>query len=195
MEKEIKSNEWLLHRFLEQKDFSSLSHSEKKKIEDLISEEEYAIRRLLIITAEEENEGLVPLPLILSGKNKGIVIPLHQAVLAIVATVLVMLFLKFPYSNLDAIKRPENIKYVSVTDTIKEIEYVYDTIYKEIVKTKLVEKTVYIPQTRIKSNEVLNAPNSYQIPDLKTLINEVDGSESLAEDVSIGLLPNMVYRD
>ncbi len=206
MEKDIKSNEWELQLLLEQKEFNELSASEKNKVEKLITEEEYSIRRQLIIATEKESEKLVPLPLVLPSKKTGIVIPLYQALLAIAATVLVMLFLKFPYSNIEAINGSEEIKYVSITDTIKEIEYVYDTVYKEIEKAKIVEKKVYVPQTKIKyietysktdlaSKEILNAPNSYQKPDLKTLINEVDGSESLADEPASNLFPIIMYRD
>jgi len=206
MEKDIKLSEWELQQLLEQKNFKELSASEKSKLKGLVSEDEYSFRRQIIVATEKEDETLVPLPLVLPTKKGGLVIPLYQALLAVAATVLVMLLLKFPYSNLEQTNESDQIKYVSVTDTIKEIEYIYDTIYKEIEKTKVVEKKVYVPQTKIEyvkvyseagieSREVLNAPNNYQTPDLKALINEVDGSESLANDPTSNLFRVKMYRD
>lgn len=206
MEKNVKPNEWELQCLLEQKNFKELSAPEKRIVKELITAEEYEIRRQLIIEVKKESENIVPLPLVLTKKKVGVVIPMYQTVLAIVATVLVMFFLKIPYTNMEYLEGSENIKYVSVTDTIKEIEYVYDTIYKEIEKTKTIERKVYVSVPKIKyveinkafnseEREVLNSPNNYQLPDLNALINEVDGSQSLAEDSSIALLPSMIYRD
>jgi hypothetical protein len=206
MEQRIKSNEWKLQNLLEQKNFSELSIPEKELVKELITKEEYLIRRELIVVTKEESDSIIPLPLVFPVKKTRVVIPLYQAFFAVAATALVMLFLRFPYSNLGDIKGENEIKYVSVTDTIKEIEYVYDTVYKEIEKTKIVEKKVYVPKTVIKyvesysessieSTEVLNSPNTYKKPDFKSLIDEVDGSESLADEIRPNLFPVMMYRD
>lgn len=206
MEKNVKPNEWELQCLLEQKNFKELSAPEKRIVKELITAEEYEIRRQLIIEVKKESEDIVPLPLVLTKKKVGVVIPMYQTLLAVAATVLVMFFLKIPYTNMQYLEGSENIKYVSVTDTIKEIEYVYDTIYKEIEKTKTIERKVYVSVPKIKyveinkafnseEREVLNSPNNYQLPDLNALINEVDGSQSLADDSSIALLPSMIYRD
>ena len=206
MEKNVKPNEWELQCLLEQKNFKELSAPEKRIVKELITAEEYEIRRQLIIEVKKESENIVPLPLVLTKKKVGVVIPMYQTLLAVAATVLVMFFLKIPYTNMQYLEGSENIKYVSVTDTIKEIEYVYDTIYKEIEKTKTIERKVYVSVPKIKyveinkafnfeEREVLNSPNNYQLPDLNALINEVDGSQSLADDSSIALLPSMIYRD
>lgn len=206
MEKSVKPKEWKLQCLLEEKNFNELSVPEKRIVKGLITAEEYGIRRQLIIEAKKESENIIPLPLVLTKKKVGVVIPLYQTVLAIAATVLFMFFLKIPYTNMQYLEGAENIKYVSVTDTIKEIEYVYDTIYKEIEKTKTIERKVYVSVPKIKyveinkafnseEKEVLNSPNNYQFPDLNALINEVDGSQSLADDSSIALLPSMIYRD
>ena len=93
-----------------------------------------------------------------------------------------------------------------MTDTIKEIEYIYDTVYKEVEKTKVIEKNVYVSKPEIQyvnintgpslnTNKVLNAPNNYPKPDLKSIINEVDGSESLAQETSGELFKLTMYRD
>lgn len=206
MEKNVKPNEWKLQCLLEQKNFNELSAPEKRIVKGLITAEEYEIRRQLIIEVKKESENIVPLPLVLTKKKVGVVIPVYQTLLTIAATVLVMFFLKIPYTNMQHLEGSENIKYVSVTDTIKEIEYVYDTIYKEVEKTKTIERKVYVSVPKIKyveinkafnseEREVLNSPNNYQLPDLNALINEVDGSQSLADDSSIALLPSMIYRD
>ena len=206
MEKEIKLNEWELQQLLEQKNFNELSVSEKNRLKELISEDDYSFRRQIIVATEKENETMVPLPLVLPTKNTGIVIPLYQAMFAVAATVLVVLLLKFPYSNMQPVNGSKDVKYISITDTIKEIEYVYDTIFKEIEKTKVVEKKVYVHQTKIEyvkvftnadllPTDVLNSPNNYQTPDLKALINEVDGSESLANDPTADLFRIKMYRD
>ena len=198
MEKSVKPNEWELQCLLEQKKFNELSAPEKRIVNELITAEEYEIRRQLIIEVKKESENIVPLPLVLTKKKVGVVIPVYQTLLTIAATVLVMLFLKVPYTNMQYLEGAENIKYVSVTDTIKEIEYVYDTIYKEVEKTKTIERKVYVSVPKIKyveinkafnseEREVLNSPNNYQLPDLNALINEVDGSQSLADDSSIAL--------
>lgn len=206
MEKDIKSNEWELHHFLEQKNFDELSVAEKNRVVILITVEEYKIRRQIIISSREKDENLIPLPLVLPTKKSGIVIPLYQAMLAVAAAVLVMFFLQFPYSNIDGMNNTKEIKYVSVTDTIKEIEYVYDTIYKEIEKTKVVEKKVYVPKVEIQyvevytksnleSREVLTPPSNIQKPNLKAFLDEVDGAESLADDPNAGMFSVTMYRD
>ena len=70
----------------------------------------------------------------------------------------------------------------------------------------MVEKKVYVPQTEVQyvkvyentdlhPSEVLNAPNNYQKPNLKSILNEVDGSESLAEETNSKLFKLTIHRD
>ncbi|MCT4582693.1 MAG: hypothetical protein N4A35_14850 [Flavobacteriales bacterium] len=206
MEPKIQTKEWKLQQLLEQKDFSELSTAEKALVNEFLSPETYRLRRELLLTIQEEKTTLTPLPLNTPPTNTGIAIPLYQAILAIAATILVMLFLKLPYTTIINSAESQQIKYISVTDTIKEIEYIYDTVYKEIEKTKVVEKKVYIPKTEIqyvkvygnhhlKSNQVLNAPNNYQKPDLQSILEEVDGSESLAEEANQEQFTLTIHRD
>ena len=97
MEKNVKPNEWELQCLLEQKNFKELSVPEKRIVKELITAEEYEIRRQLIIEVKKESENIVPLPLVLTKKKVGVVIPMYQTLLAVAATVLVMFFLKIPF--------------------------------------------------------------------------------------------------
>ncbi len=206
MEPIIQPNEWELQKLIEQKSFSELSATEKAFVEQFIHQHEYQLRHELISSTQQDETKFEPKPLILPKENNRIVVPLYQAILAVAATILVMFFLKFPYSNISSLVSSEQVRYISVTDTIKEIEYVYDTIYEEVEKTKVVEKKVYVPQTEVQyvkvyentdlhPSEVLNAPNNYQKPNLKSILNEVDGSESLAEETNSKLFKLTIHRD
>lgn len=206
MKQTTQPHEWKLQQLVEQKRYQELSVSEKEFVSHHISPEEYNLRYHLIHSIQEDKTELSPAPLILPKENNRILVPLYQTVLAVAATVLLMLFLKSPLSGIIPNTTTEQIRYISVTDTIKEIEYIYDTVYKEVEKTKVVEKNVYISKPEIQyvnintepslnTDKVLNAPNNYPKPDLKSIINEVDGSESLAQETSGELFKLTMYRD
>lgn len=204
MESKTQPNEWKLQKLLEQKDYCDLTNSEEELVIELISKNEYQLRRQLITESKKDASILIPAPLIIEKSSNRIVIPLYQAMIAIAATILVMLFIKFPYSEILPELESQEIRYVSVTDTIKEIEYVYDTIYKEVEKTKVVKEKVYVPKNQYvkvyetphyESNKVLNAPSNFQKPNLQSIIDEVDGSETLAEETNKSISNFVMYRD
>lgn len=209
MKQTTQPHEWKLQQLVEQKRYQELSVSEKEFVSHHISPEEYNLRYQLIHSIQEDKTELTPAPLILPKENNRILIPLYQTILAVAATVLLMLFLKSPLSGMIPNTTTEQIRYISVTDTIKEIEYIYDTVYREVEKTKVIEKNVYVSKPEIQyvkyvnintasslnTNKVLNAPNNYPKPDLKSIINEVDGSESLAQETSGELFKLTMYRD
>jgi hypothetical protein len=120
---------------LESKDFHELHADEKTMVFKLLSEEEYALQRRIILEAQHDTGAVIPGPLVLPSEKRVLPIWIASAVSAAAAAVIV--FLLMPPSDFLEIElksyTPTAIQDTlivenTVTDTV--IDYRYVTIIK-----------------------------------------------------------------
>ncbi len=191
MEKELNSNETRLFDLIESQDFAALNQADKIFVLKQMTEEEYQFQRKIIAEADTLFEDQIsPKPLIISdqtNKEKGIVIPLYQALLA-VASVIIIFLIVWPKNEII----DKNDIQLSENDTIIKTKIVHDTFVKYVPEIKFVEKI--IPETKIEyvtvyQNKQMEEPRLLEVAqnlNLPTITKEaiVNKGNSLKEDQS-----------
>lgn len=133
---------------LEEKNFDQLNERERAFVTTFSSEKEYILQRKIIVDSQVvfEDKTLVAPPLVISN-NPGHSIwfkkaPVYQTLLAVAATVVIMLLLRTPQESL--VKKEVVTEYVTQTDTIYETQILRDTFVEYVDKEIVVEKIKYV---------------------------------------------------
>jgi hypothetical protein len=171
MDKNLNKNELELQNLLETKNFDELSDSERVFVMTQMSKNDYVLSRSILLTAPTIFDDEIiptPVPLIINKSSKATgyyQLPLYQAIMAVAATIAIML-LVLPINKVEQITSvPE---YIVKTDTIeieKEI-IMYDTFYQTV------EKPIYINRKVLVENSNCVEP----IQEAPRLLNSNEGS-------------------
>lgn len=148
MDKHLNTEELKFQSLLEEKNFDQLNEREQAFVTAFSSEKEYILQRKIIVDSQvvfEEKTLVVP-PLVISN-NPGHSIwfkkaPVYQTLLAVAATVVIMLLLRTPQEAL--VKKEVVTEYVTQTDTIYETQILRDTFVEYVDKQIVVEKIKYV---------------------------------------------------
>jgi hypothetical protein len=147
MKKNMNGND--MEMWIEQFDFEALSADQKKVVLDEMSAEQYAQLRQTILASQNlfsEADNYQPKAFIPTSEATNFLltpIPLYKALVGMAAAVLLML-LAFPIKKM--VLNQQQVKYVTVFDTIETEKYVYDTVERIIEKPVVQEKIVYVNQ-------------------------------------------------
>jgi hypothetical protein len=148
MDKHLNTEELKFQSLLEEKNFDQLNERERAFVTTFSSEKEYILQRKIIVDSQVvfEDKTLVAPPLVISN-NPGHSIwfkkaPVYQTLLAVAATVVIMLLLRTPQESL--VKKEVVTEYVTQTDTIYETQILRDTFVEYVDKEIVVEKIKYV---------------------------------------------------
>lgn len=213
MDKHLNNIESKIQALLESKDFKHLSHDERALVLSQISKEDYILQRKILeeskfIYEELDNKKVVVAPLTLPNEEKSFWFkshPFYHTGLAVAATIILMLFIKYPSG--ETIKTETKTEYISKVDTVYQKEYIHDTVTevkeKPVVIEKVVEKVKYIeiPQSSIATSpaeqyntkRLLNPGGSSNFPTIG--ITKVPHSGSFEEDGTSILVQDLVISD
>ncbi len=121
-----------LLEYLESREYNELTAEEKQWVDQYISEEEYSLRRTIVVAATEMPQTEVPRPLILPQKTPPIPLFLTAFSSAAAAAILVFLFVK-----------SENLKEVHFESPQPVAQT--DTVYIEQIRIDTLIDSVFVP--------------------------------------------------
>ena len=189
MEKNLNEQQTRLQELLETKSFEQLSTEEKEFVLKLLTKDAYELRRqVLVVSADVYEEG-EPLPLVLPVANKGVVIPLYQAVAGIAAAILLSFFL---FRGETIYKEINEGVLVAEVDTVFVDKNIYntDTVveYRREYVDRIIERTVSSPVATVKEKNVpVFVGGAPQIPTLSSMDLGTKGTPA-ANDETLSLV-------
>ncbi|MDX2361647.1 MAG: hypothetical protein QNK23_12640 [Crocinitomicaceae bacterium] len=181
MEKEINKEQEMLMELIESKSFESLTEEEKGFVLEHMSEEEFNLQRKILLETKAMDDDVVPLPLIIPNKKRGIVIPLYQAIGGIAAAVLLSFFLLRTETTIEI---PGEQLIVAQTDTVYVDKVIVDTIIEyrtEFIERAVNENTAITENTNSTSQPMFGSSTS-ELPDLSTLDLSNRGTSAINDE-------------
>lgn len=160
MDKHLNTEELKFQSLLEQKNFDELSEEEKSFVVSFSSEEEYVLQRKIITNASHlyESNNVVAPPMAISNEVVNSIwfkkAPVYQTLLAVAATVVIMLLLRTPQDSL--VNKEVVTEYVTQTDTVYETKLVRDTFVEYVDREIVVEQIKYIEIEKSNANNSSN---------------------------------------
>ncbi len=174
MDKHLNELELRYQKLLLSGDFESLSPDEKEFIRTHFSEEDFNLERLIVSNADavyDEDEFPVPGALIIPESSSGSVlmhsIPVYKALLAVAATIILMLLVFSDFNGTEIDKSP-NYNFITKTDTVEREVVKWDTVIQTVEKPVYIEKTIYVeaPQKIKEEPRLLDVKAGVDIPEL-----------------------------
>lgn len=137
----MKNNEEQLFDLLEQKEFSELNDQEKVFVLRHLSEDEYQFQRQIIVASSKlvEDADEEPLPLVLPVATIPLLqrgVPMYQVLLG--AACLLALF----FTLLLRKTNENSLAPVAIAKEKPSVQFIYDTVVKEVAIEKIIYKTV-----------------------------------------------------
>lgn len=167
--KSVNSNEIEVYDLLEDRAFDQLSTREQHLVLELMSAEEYAYRREILLhssTAFTDMEEEEPAPLILPIQPKSFLqrpIPIYQLFMSI-AAILIAFLLMVPFLQANE-EQALKTEYITKVDTLYVEQVEYDTVVQVEEKMVYVETVKYVnkAQQEVKEEPRLLEVNAPQI--------------------------------
>lgn len=194
MDKELNKSELKLQNLLETKNFEELSDSESEFVLTQMSKDGYVLSHSILLTTPSVFDDEIiptPKPLVINNTTKrtgSYQLPLHQAIIAVAATVAIML-LVLPINKIEKITSvPE---YIVKTDTVeiqKEI-VMYDTFYQTVEKPIYIDREVLVENNNCveplqEEPRLLNSYSTNNLPELTQMSIESKGTSLKNDNVS-----------
>lgn len=174
-----------VQELLETRNYDALSSEEREWVHQLMTEQEYNRRRVILEESKNLHPQAVPKPLVLKNEQRGVVVPLYQAVAGMAAAIVLTFFLvRMEKVEVDS----SEPKVVAHTDTVYQDRLKLDTIY--IIERESAHNRNTTPKTDAAPVAEMNTtPGTLNTVPLNQLDLENKGS-SAVNDESLSLIRN-----
>lgn len=186
MEKKLNKQEEKLQILIETKAFVDLTEVEQYFVLGQISQVDYELQHALVRECAELTEELQPLPLVISGNRRGIVIPLYQAIAAVAASIVIS-FLVF--HSKESVNHSGEKIMLSQTDTVYVDRVELDTVvHYQIKYIDRNKKTVKAEMVKVEPDkDPMFISSEFQMSELSEMDLKNEGTSAI-NDKSIRLI-------